>query len=134
MDVTRIRLLLVVAIALLVVSELGNWVAEAVDTSMGVVAGAVAAALYAVCGYRAKTASSEGAQAFWIWLPTGTLSLVPVALRIWLVLDRPAASGLEKTLALLPMAVSFVLPVTLLLVVYGALGANHRPPLGSSPP
>lgn len=123
-DRARVRGLLLLVIALLVVSELGEWVAAVTDPSMGVLAALLATGIYAISALRARRA--RGARyRLWVWAPTVTLSLVPLALRVWAVLDRPVAeaSALEKVAALTPVLVSFVLPVALLLVVYARLGA-----------
>ena len=125
MESTALRRLVAVAIALLLVHQVGSGIAAFFGGFWG---GLAALAVAAVCLAGLRLAGS-GSGAAWFLVPAVAFAVVPPAVKIWAALGDKDATWAQQLAAVVPVLVGFVLPVALLLVVYVAL--RRKPQLNT---
>jgi hypothetical protein len=109
-----LRRTVVLAIALLVVYQVGVWAYSA----FGVAAGLVSAALVAaVSSFSARRAGREPGNNSWFLVPTLLFTLLPLAAKIWTFLTEDK-SWWNRAVDFVPFLIGFAAPVLLLLMVY----------------
>lgn len=117
-----LRRLVVAAIALLVVYQVGSWIYSA----FGIAAGILSATLVAVVSFfSARMARLGGGSTAWFLVPTLLFTVVPLAAKLWGLL-AVQSGWWEWAEALAPFLVGFALPVMLLLAVYAELRNRTR--------
>jgi len=120
MELTTLRRLVALAIALLLVHQVGSWIAGFFGGFWGGLAALVVAA---VCLAGLRLAGS-GSGVAWFLVPAIAFAVVPPVVKLWAALADKDATWVDHLLAVAPLLVGFVLPVGLLLVVY--LGLRRR--------
>jgi MFS family permease len=114
--------LVVAAIALLLVYQVGAWIYAA----FGVAAGVFSAVLVAVVSFfSARMARAGAGNSAWFLVPTLLFTVVPLAAKAWGLLALQS-DGWQWMVALAPFVVGFALPVLLLLAVYAGLRQRAR--------
>jgi len=117
-----LRRLVVAAIALLIVYQIGTWI----HAAFGLAAGVLSAALVAVVSFfSARMARLGGGNTAWFLVPTLLFTVVPLAAKLSSLLANES-SAWEWTVALVPFLTGFALPVLLLLAVYVELRNRTR--------
>lgn len=117
-----LRRLVVAAIALLIVYQIGAWIYAA----FGVAAGALSAALVAIVSFfSARMARRGGGKSAWFLVPTLLFTVVPLAAKLWGLLATES-SAWEWMVVLAPFLAGFALPVFLLLAVYAEFRNQTR--------
>lgn len=117
-----LRRLVVAAIALLVVYQVGTWIFAA----FGLAAGILSAVLVAVVSYfSARMARLGGGNTAWFLVPTLLFTVIPLVAKFWSVLAAESGTW-ERVAALAPFLVGFALPVMLLLAVFVELRNRTR--------
>jgi hypothetical protein len=117
-----LRRLVVAAIALLIVYQVGTWIHAAFGFAAGVLSAAVVAA---VSFFSARMARLGGGNTAWFLVPTLLFTVVPLAAKLW-GLIAAESSAWEWVAALAPFLAGFALPVLLLLAVYAELRNRTR--------
>ncbi len=117
MSDTWLRRLVVAAIALLVVHQVGTWIYAAFGLAAGIVSAAVVTVISVMS---ARMARVGGGSTAWFLVPTLLFTVVPLAAKLW-GLYTSETSGWDWVVALVPFLVGFALPVLLLLAVYTGL-------------
>jgi len=109
-----LRRLVVAAIALLVVYQVGTWTYAA----FGVVAGILSALLVAtVSFFSARMARVGAGNTAWFLVPTLLFTVVPLAAKLW-TFHIAEVGWWERIAEIAPFLIGFGLPVLLLLLVY----------------
>jgi len=117
-----LRRLVVAAIALLVVYQVGSWIYAA----FGLAAGILSAALVAMVSFfSARMARLGGGNTAWFLVPTLLFTVIPLAAKLF-GLFATESSAWEWVVALTPFLAGFALPVMLLLAVYVELRNRTR--------
>lgn len=117
-----LRRLVVAAIALLIVYQVGTWIYAA----FGLAAGVLSASLVAVVSFfSARMARLGGGNTAWFLVPTLLFTIVPLAAKLSGLLATQAGWW-DWTVALAPFLAGFALPVLLLLAVYVELRNRTR--------
>jgi hypothetical protein len=109
-----LKYIIALAIALLLVFQIGTLISG----FFGGVWGAVSAVVVALVSFlSARLAKAGGKASFWFLFPTIVFLLIPIALTIWrsITLD---ASWLDMLVRLIPFTVGFGAPILLLLAAY----------------
>jgi len=109
--------LVVAAIALLLVYQVGAWIHAAFGVAAGVLAAILVAAVSFISARMARLGAGNSA---WFLVPTLLFTVVPLAAKVWGLLALQS-DWLQWVVALAPFVAGFALPVTLLLVVYAEL-------------
>ncbi len=117
-----LRRLVVSAIALLVVYQVGTWIHAAFGLAAGVLSAALVAA---VSFFSARMARLGGGNTAWFLVPTLLFTIVPLAAKLSGLLAAQA-DGWDWTVALAPFLAGFAVPVLLLLAVYVELRNRTR--------
>ena len=120
MELATLRRIIAVAIALLLVHQVGMWIAAFFGGFWG---GLAAVAVAAVC-FLGLWVAGGGSGAAWFLVPAIALTVVPPVARVWAALADKDATWVDYLFAVTPILVGFVLPVGLLLVVY--IGLRRR--------
>jgi len=117
-----LRRLVVAAIALLIVYQVGTWIYAA----FGLAAGVLSAVLVAVVSFfSARMARLGGGNTAWFLVPTLLFTIVPLAAKMSGLLATQS-DWWDWTVALAPFLAGFGLPVLLLLAVYVGLRNRTR--------
>lgn len=117
-----LRRLVVTAIALLVIYQVGTWI----HAAFGVAAGVLSAVLVAaVSFFSARMAGLGGGNTAWFLVPTLLFTVVPLAAKLW-TFHRTEAPWWERAMDLAPFLAGFAVPVLLLSVVYAELRNRAR--------
>jgi hypothetical protein len=120
---TSLRRLVALAIALLLVYQMG----VIITGLFGMVWGILSALVVAVVTFFAtRLAKAGGKSSVWFLLPTLLFTVVPLALKIWGTFTQPDVSWVSRATALVPFVIGFAAPVLLLLVAYNALRVRTR--------
>jgi len=119
MQIKTTRIVLVVAVILLVTSEILRWALGIFGAVGGGVGLVITAAVYIFCARKAKAGIKYNV---WILAPTIIFVIIPTASKVWDFFTDPEPLLLERLWEYGPFLISFVLPVTLLLLVYIELG------------
>lgn len=123
MELGVLRRLVAVAIALLLVHQVGSWIASFFGGFWG---GLAAVAVAAVC-FLGLWVAGGGRGIAWFLVPAIAFTVVPPAVKVWAALADPQATWVDHAFAVAPLLVGFVLPVGLLLVVYIGLRRRSLP-------
>ena len=115
MRTKTLKTLILVAVAMLVISEVAGWIATIFGATTGFIGGAIVTIAYLYCAHRAKASLKYYG---WILVPTILFTIIPMALRVHEFLKAEGDSLFVQLLRLAPTLFGFVLPVALLLVVY----------------
>jgi hypothetical protein len=117
MQLSTLRMLVVAAIALLLIYQVGTWLASAFGGLWGVASAVVVAA---VSFFSARLARSDVGNTAWFLVPTLLFTIIPLAATVWTALTA-SPSWFDRLVSVTPFLVGFVLPVLLLLLVYKGL-------------
>ncbi len=108
------RKLLLTALICLLLYQVGTWI----TVVAGAVWGAGAALIVAIVSYFCARLAKRGANStLWFILPTLLFTGVPLCITVWRLFNTEA-DWMDAGLDLVPLLVGFVVPVTLLSVVY----------------
>ena len=110
-------------IALLLVFQVGNWIAAFYGGFWGGMAALVVAAICIVC---VRLAGRSAGNSAWFLVPSLAFAVVPLVARIWAALADNQSTWFDHVIAIAPFLVGFVIPVVLLLVVYTELRRRAR--------
>jgi hypothetical protein len=117
-----LRRLVVAAIALLIVHQVGTWIYAA----FGLAAGLLSAALVVVVSFfSARMARLGGGNTAWFLVPTLLFTVVPLAAKLS-ALVASQSDWWDWAVALAPFLGGFALPVLFLLAVYAELRNRTR--------
>jgi hypothetical protein len=122
MELSTLRKLVVATIILLLLYQMGSWLATAFNGVVGVVGALAVAGVTFAC---ARLARTNVGNTGWFLVPTLLFTVVPLFARVWLALSE-SASLIDHAVTLTPVIIGFVMPVLLLLLVYKELGRRTR--------
>lgn len=117
-----LRRLVVAAIALLVVYQVGAWIYAAFGIAAGILSATLVAA---VSFFSARMARLGGGNTAWFLVPALLFTVIPLAAKLWGLL-AVQSGWWEWIEALAPFLAGFALPVMLLLAVYAELRNRTR--------
>ncbi len=128
LSIRLIRKMILVAMVLIVFSNVAQWVGDSMHKVVAAVWGIAAAALAYYCRTRAmKSHTGVLNKKYYLWLMVPVvLTLIPLVLRIWRVFTAESKSWWLRLWEALPVLVDFVLPVGILWIAYAAL-TPHLP-------
>ncbi|MEO6976103.1 MAG: hypothetical protein ABI144_09590 [Gallionella sp.] len=109
-----LKYIIAMAIALLLVFQIGAVISGFFGTAWGAVSAVVVAV---VTFFSARLAKAGGKGSLWFLLPTIVFLLTPIALTIWRSITQDA-SWMDMLVRLIPFTVGFGAPILLLLVAY----------------
>ena len=127
MELATLRKMIVATIALLLIYQVGTWIAAFFGGFWGGLAALVVAAVSVVC---VRLAGSGAKNIAWFLVPSLLFALVPLVAKGWKALADNQSTWVDHVLAITPFLVGFVVPVVLLLLVYAEL---RRRTLGGQP-
>ena len=119
---TSLRRIVALAIALLLIHQVGMLIAGLWGMAWGAVSALVVAG---VTLFSVRLAKSGGRSSAWFLLPTLLFTVVPVLIMLWSLLGQEAG-WMDRVVALLPFVIGFVAPVLLLLAAYYELRGRAR--------
>jgi hypothetical protein len=122
MSDTALRRIVAMAIASLLVYQIGALVTGLFGMVWGVLSALVVAL---VTFFATRLAKAGGKSSVWFLVPTLLFTVVPLAVTIWSAFAQDA-SWLDRVRSLVPFTLGFAAPVLLLLVVYNALRVRAR--------
>jgi hypothetical protein len=114
MSDNMLRYIIALAIALLLVFQIGTLISGIFGMVWGAVAAIVVAA---VSFFSARLAKAGGKGSLWFLLPTVVFTVIPISLMIWRGITEEA-SWFDRLIMLTPFFVGFGAPILLLLLVY----------------
>jgi hypothetical protein len=123
LSIRLIRKMILVAMVLIVFSNVAQWVGDSMSEIIGVLWGIVTAGLAYFCRTKAMkshTAVLDKKYYLWLMVPV-ILTLIPLVLYLWKVFTRESESWWIRMWDALPVLVNFILPVGILWFVYAAL-------------
>ena len=123
LSIRLIRKMILVAMVLIVFSNVAQWVGDSMNKVVATAWGIAAAALAYFCRTKAmksQTAVLDKKYYLWLMVPI-VLTLIPLFLRVWKVFTKESESWSIRIWDALPVLVNFVLPVGILWVAYAAL-------------
>ena len=123
LSIRLIRKMILVAMVLIVFSNVAQWVGDSMNKVVATLWGIAAAGLAYFCRTKAMkshTAVLDKKYYLWLMVPI-VLTLIPLFLRVWKVFTAESQSWWIRAWDALPVLVNFVLPVGILWVVYAAL-------------
>lgn len=123
LSIRLIRKMILVAMVLIVFSNVAQWVGDSMNKVVATLWGIAAAGLAYFCRTKAMkshTAVLDKKYYLWLMVPI-VLTLIPLFLRVWKVFTAESESWWIRAWDALPVLVNFVLPVGLLWVAYAAL-------------
>lgn len=128
LPIRLIRKMILVAMVLIVFSNVAQWVGDSMHKIVATLWGIAAALLAYFCRTKAmKSHTAVLSKKYYLWLMVPVLvTLIPLILRIWKVFTTESSSWWIRLWEALPVLVNFVLPVGLLWVAYAAL-TLHMP-------
>jgi hypothetical protein len=133
LSIRLIRKMILVAMVLIVFSNVTQWVGASMHKVVATVWGILAAGLAYFC--RTKAMKSHTAvldKKYYIWLMVPVvLTLIPLVLQVRKVFTVESQSWWLRLWAALPVLIDFVLPVGILWVVYAALTPHIPKPEGA---
>ncbi len=117
-----LRAIVVLAIVLMVIHQVGAWA----YSLLGPVGGTVSAVLVAVVSFSAaRIAGLSTRSNAWFIAPTLLFTLIPFGVSFWRFITADK-SWWNRTIDFVPFLIAFTAPVLLLLIVYVEL-KNRRP-------
>jgi hypothetical protein len=121
MELGMLRRMVAVAIALLLVHQVGTWIAAFFGGFWGGLA-AIAVAAISLLGVRLASRGAGGVA--WFLVPSIAFAVVPLVAKVWAALRDKSATWVDHLIAVAPLLIGFVVPVGLLLIVY--MGLRRR--------
>lgn len=118
MELTTLRKMVIATIALLLIYQVGTWIAAFFGGFWGGLAALVVAAVSVVC---VRFAGNRAGNTAWIFVPLLLFALVPLVAKVWSTLADNESTWIDHVIAITPFLVGFVIPVVLLLLVYTEL-------------
>jgi len=109
-----LRYIIALAIAMLLIYQIGSLISGIFGMVWGTIASIVVAA---VSFFSARLAKAGGKSSLWFLLPTIIFILVPIALKIWRGITQDQ-TWVDLFIRLAPFIVGFGAPIMLLLVAY----------------
>jgi hypothetical protein len=109
-----LRYIIAVAIAMLLIFQIGTLISGFFGTVWGLVSAIVVAA---VSFLSARLAKAGGKGSLWFLFPTIVFTLIPIALTIWRGITQDE-TWLDLLVRLIPFTVGFGAPILLLLLAY----------------
>jgi hypothetical protein len=109
-----LRYIIALAIAMLLIFQIGTLISGIFGMVWGAVAAIVVAA---VSFFSARLAKAGGKGSLWFLFPTIVFTIIPITLMIWRGITDDA-SWLDRLIMLTPFVVGFGAPILLLLLVY----------------
>jgi hypothetical protein len=110
--------MVVATVALLLIYQVGTWIAAFFGGFWGGLAALVVAAVSVVC---VRLAGSGAGNTAWFLVPSLLFALVPLVAKVWSALADSQSNWIDHLIAITPFLVGFVIPVVLLLLVYTEL-------------
>jgi hypothetical protein len=110
--------MLLLAVALLVITQVVGQVADLVGSVGAFLSGLVVAAVYVYCGRKARAGLHYQ---FWILAPTITFVVIPAAIKAWRFISAEEQPWWRILLEEAPFLFGFIIPLLLILWVYVAL-------------
>jgi hypothetical protein len=110
--------MVVVTIALLLIYQVGTWIAAFFGGFWGGLAALVVAAVSFVC---VRLVGSGAGNIAWFLIPSLLFAVVPLVAKVWNTLTDNQSTWIDHIIAITPFLVGFVIPVVLLLLVYAEL-------------
>jgi drug/metabolite transporter (DMT)-like permease len=112
-----LRLMIALAIAMLLIFQIGTLISGVFGLVWGTVSAVVVAAVSVLS---ARLARAGGKGSLWFLLPMIIFTLIPIALMIWRGMTEEA-NWLDLLIRLTPFVVGFGAPIVLLLLTYYSL-------------
>jgi len=109
-----LRYIIALAIAMLLIFQIGTLISGFFGNVWGLVSAVVVAA---VSFFSARLAKAGGKGSLWFLLPTVVFILIPIALTVWRGITQDE-SWLDMLVRLAPFTVGFGAPIILLLLAY----------------
>ena len=123
-----IRKMILVAMVLIVFSNVAQWVGEFFPKIVGAIWGIATAGVAYFCRTKAMkshTAVVDKKYYLWLMVPV-VLTLIPVVFRIRKIFTEESQSGWIRLWEAMPVLVNFILPVGILWVAYAALTQHMK--------
>ncbi len=114
---SKLRTLVAIAIALLIVAEFVSWFAQVLSITWGFICALLVAGVTVFCGIQARNRARNTA---WFLVPTVLFTVVPLIVKVWRVFTEEK-SMLQKIWDYTPFLIGFLLPVAILVYVYWEL-------------
>jgi len=114
MSDNTLRYIIALAIAMLLIFQIGTLISGIFGMVWGAVAAIVVAA---VSFFSARLAKAGGKGSLWFLFPTLVFTIIPITLMIWRGITEDA-SWFDRLIMLTPFVVGFGAPILLLLLVY----------------
>ena len=128
-----IRKMILVALALIVFSNVADWVAKFIDKGAGIIWGVVTAGVAFYCRSKA-TGTVAANKKYYLWLAVpALLTVIPLAIRLRQVFSSQTPSWWLRLWYMMPILVNFVIPVSLLWLAYSALERHGAKPKEDPP-
>ena len=122
MSDTTLRRIVALAIAMLLVYQMGTLITGLFGMVWGVASALVVAG---VTFFATRLAKAGGKGSVWFLLPTLLFTVVPLIITVWSTFTQDT-SWLDRIVSLVPFVLGFAGPVLLLLVVYYELRKRAR--------
>jgi len=114
MSDNTLRYIIALAIAMLLIFQIGTLISGIFGMVWGAVAAIVVAA---VSFFSARLAKAGGKGSLWFLFPTLVFTIIPITLMIWRGITEDAG-WFDRLIMLTPFVVGFGAPILLLLLVY----------------
>lgn len=121
MELAALRKMVAATIVLLLIYQVGTWIAAFFGGFSGALA-ALAVAVVSLVGVRFAGMGARGIT--WFVVPSLAFAVVPLVAKVWSALADPQATWVDHVVAITPLLVGFVVPIVLLLLVY--IGLRRR--------
>jgi len=109
-----LRYLIALAIAMLLIFQIGTLISGIFGMAWGAVSAVV---VTVVSFFSARLAKAGGNSSLWFLVPTLAFTVIPIALMIWRGITEDV-SWLDRLIMLTPFFIGFGAPIILLLLVY----------------
>jgi hypothetical protein len=110
--------MVVATIALLLIYQVGTWIAAFFGGFWGGLAALVVAVVSFVC---VRLVGSGAWSIAWFLVPSLLFVVVPLGAKLWNALADKQSTWIDHVISITPLLVGFVVPVILLLLVYAEL-------------
>jgi hypothetical protein len=121
MELAALRKMVATAIVLLLIYQMGTWIAAFFGGFWGGLA-AVVVATVSLVGVRLAGIGARSTA--WFLVPSLAFAVVPLVAKVWSALADKQSTWIDHIIAITPLLVGFVIPVVLLLLVY--IGLRRR--------
>ncbi len=109
-----LRIIIALAIAMLLIFQIGSLISGIFGMAWGAVSAVVVAA---VSFFSARLAKAGGKGSLWYFLPMIVFTFIPISLMIWRGITEDA-TWFDRLVMITPFVVGFGAPIVLLLLVY----------------